>query len=259
MLGVAHFYHERIKRSVGAFGTLFNNINIIRKNSADAGTSQVRVPLSYAPKRKFLADLQARQENELNTTQVIAITLPRMSFEIVGINYDPQRQLPKTNNSIVASGAPGTRTRLYTKTPYNIQFQLNIYAKNQDDALQVVEQIFPYFAPQYTLTMMPLDDYPDIKEDIPLVLNSVSFSDDYEGPMEQRRTIIYTLDFEMKINFYGPTSTGKVIQTAFVDFFSSASMDSDTFIEGITVTTNPTPVHPDSDFVYITLVRSPDS
>lgn len=254
-----HFYHERIKRSVAAFGSLFNNINVIRKQTSGNVVSQIRVPLSYAPKRKFIEDLKERLKNEEQTDQVIAITLPRMSFEIIGMNYDPSRQLPKTNACIVAGQTPSTRGKIFTKTPYNIQFQLNIYAKNHDDALQVVEQIFPYFTPQYTLSLRPLDDYPTIVDDIPLVMNAVSFSDDYEGVMEQRRTIIYTLDFEMKLDFYGPQVESAIIEQADVEYFF---MDSDgwTSYQTQSITTDPTPVGPDSDFSFVeTITLSRDS
>lgn len=253
-----HFYHERIKRSVALFGALFNNINIIRKNSSGGGVSQVKVPLAYAPKRKFIERLKAREQNDLEKAEVVAITLPRMSFEQVGINYDPARQLPKTNACIVAGTDRSNRGKIYTKTPYNIQFQLSIYSKSHDEALQIVEQIFPYFTPSYTLTIKPLDDYPNIKDDVPLVLNGVSFTDDYEGVEEQRRTIIYTLDFEMKIDFYGPQTTGKVIETAMVDIYDiDASLaDSDQPWSEIIVTTNPSPVGPDSDYTFVTTINS---
>lgn len=220
--------------------------------------SQVKVPLAYAPKRKFIERLKGRERNDLEQLEMVAITLPRMSFEQIGINYDPSRQLPKTNSCIVAGTSASNRGKIYTKTPYNIQFQLNIYSKNHDEALQVVEQIIPYFTPSYTLTIKPLDDYPQIKDDVPLVLNAVSFTDDYEGVEEQRRTIIYTLDFEMKIDFYGPQTTGKIIETAMVDLYDiDASLtDSDQPWSEITVTTNPSPVGPDSDYTFVTTINS---
>ena len=251
-----HFYHERIRRSIGAFGSLFNNINILRKQGSGNVASQVKVPLSFAPKRKFLDEIRQRNSSNLHDEQVIAVTLPRMSFEMVGLNYDPSRQLPKTNNRIKAGSSPSVRNRFYTKTPYNIQFQLNLYTKNHDEALQVLEQIFPYFTPQYTLSMKPMDDFPDIIDDIPLVLNAVTFSDDYEGPAEQRRTIIYTLDFEMKIDFYGPTTESKVIEKADIEFFLNSIRDSNievyTSYSTLSVTTDPRPVSPDSDFDDVT-------
>ena len=251
-----YFYHERVRRSVGAFGALFNNLYIMRKQKGGNVTSQVRVPLAFAPKRKFLERIEEDAKNELNEVHVIAVTLPRMSFEIVGMQYDPMRQLPRTQACIVTSPINSQqKQKIYTKTPYNIQFQLNIYAKSHDDALQVVEQIMPYFTPTYTLTMTPLDDYPQIKDDIPISMNGISFSDDNEGTLEQRRTIIYTLDFEMKLDIYGPQVDGKIIHTAYVDFFLDDD-DSDAFTS-MRVTTDPSPVSPDSDYSYVVETTRP--
>jgi|SRR5210317_28444 hypothetical protein len=196
-----HFYHQRIRKAVAVFGSLFNNINIIRKNSSGAVISQMKVPLSYSPKRDFLSRIDAMENGEQGERQ-IAIKLPRMSFEIVGMNYDAARQLPKMNNCQVGTVGNSTSKKLYTPVPYLMNFQLNIYAKSQDDALQVVEQILPYFTPQYTVTVKPLDDFTDVKEDTPIILQGITFSDDYEAPLESRRTIVYTLDFDMKMFLY---------------------------------------------------------
>jgi hypothetical protein len=247
-----HFYHERIKRSVGAFGSLFNNINIIRKDKSGASTSQIRVPLSFSPKRKFLEELRQRTTNEANGEDVIAITLPRMAFEYTAIRYDAMRQLPKTNAHTVAGPTSSSRRRIYTKTPYNITFDLNIYAKNHDDVLQVIEQIFPTFAPQYTISMRPLDEYPHIIDDVPITLISANFSDDYEGAVAKRRTIVYTLSFEMKIDFYGAISAGQqIIETADIELFINDPNSGFTSHETFSVTTDPSPVSVDSDYSFV--------
>jgi hypothetical protein len=142
-----------------------------------------------------------------------------MSFEIVSMAYDSPRQLPKTNKVTLACNTPGVRTDTYTPVPYILTFSLNIFAKSQDDALQIVEQIIPFFPPQYTLSVKPFGDYADVVEDVPIALQSISWSDDYEGPQESRRTIVYTLDFEMKISFSGPISDGVgVIGKAITEF-----------------------------------------
>ena len=140
--------------------------------------------------------MQKGEEGE----RFFAIKLPRMSFEITNYAYDAQRQLTKINNYNLSGTSTSNRSKFFSPVPYNINFQLNIYAKSHDDALQVVEQIVPYFNTQYTLTIKPIDDYASIKEDSQVILQAVSFTDDYEGAIEQRRSIIYTLDFEMKIN-----------------------------------------------------------
>ena len=202
------FYHKRVRTAVSIFGSLFNNLYVLRHNSSGETISQVKVPLSYAPKRNFLARIEQMQNGEQNE-RVVAIKLPRCSFEITSAIYDTTRQLQKTQQiSKQLTGSTTKRTKLYTSTPYNMGFDLNIYAKSQDDALQIVEQILPYFAPQYTLTMKPFSDIASLTEDVPITLTGVSFNDDFEGAIEQRRTIVYTLSFEMKISFYELERTG---------------------------------------------------
>ena len=155
---------------------------------------------------------------ETNERQ-IALKLPRMSFEIVALQHDPARQMPRNNTCIKApSTYNGKATQLYSPVPYNIYFQLNVYGKSQDDVLQIIEQIVPYFTPTYTVTVKPLDQF-DVKEDTPIALTGLTFSDDFEGSIEQRRSIIYTLDFEMKMNMWANNNTAtskKIIESATV-------------------------------------------
>lgn len=254
MLGT-YFYHQRIRKSVALFGRLFNNIYIMRTLANGDGNSTIKVPLSYAPKRKYMERLL--ENPDLDTDAKVAVKLPRMSFEVTSINYDPTRQLAKVNQKILPS-TNTLKTKFFAPTPYIVSFQLNIYAKSQDDALQVVEQILPYFSPQYTITIRPIDDYPSITEDVPITISSVSFSDDYEGAMEQRRTIIYSLDFEMKINFYGPTNTGEIIRQvdANVGFIGIGLNDSDVIAERIRVVPDPFSASPDSDFGFTTTITT---
>lgn len=249
-----YFYHQRIRNSVALFGRLFNSIYIVRNDVTGNPISSVKVPLSYAPKRKYMERLLENADFE--TDNKVAIKLPRMSFEITGFNYDATRQLTKTNNINRVGSTDNHRVKFYAPTPYNINFQLNIYCKTQDDALQVVEQIIPYFTPQYSLTIKPLIDFPDVKEDVPITLQSITFTDDYEGNMESRRTIIYTLDFEMKINFYGPANDTKIIKTAEVGVYDMGAglNDSDILIEMIRVQPNPFNVSADSDYGFTTTI-----
>lgn len=249
-----HFYHEKIRKAVSSFGTLFNNIYVIRKNSTGWVLNQTKVPLSYAPKRSFLDRI--RENADLDTQTKVAIKLPRMSFEIVSFTYDPARQLAKSNSFQQAGSTVNLHNRVYSSVPYIISFQLNVYAKAQDDALQIVEQIVPYFNPNYTLTMKPFSDHPDIKEDIPITITGVDFSDDYEGALEQRRTIIYTLSFDMKINMYGPITENNIIRSSINNIYNQNAglLDSDVKIETLTVTTNPADVSVDSDFGFTTTI-----
>lgn len=240
-----HFYHKKIRKAVAAFGTMFNNIYVLRTNSSNQVISQVKVPLSYAPKQKYLERI--RENPDLDNDTKVAIKLPRMSFEILSFTYDQSRQLQKTNNFFQAGTSGNIRNRFYSFVPYSINFQLNIYAKSQDDALQIVEQILPFFNPQYTLTMKPFDDYPEIKEDIPITAVGVNFADDFEGPMEARRTIIYSIDFDMKINLYGPVTETGVITKAIADI---TDLNNNQQIERIEVTPNPDDITGDSDFGF---------
>lgn len=243
MMG-GHFYHKRVRTCVALFGSMFDNINILRTASSGKVLSQMKVPLSYAPARSFIERLEEMSNGE-EAERRVALKLPRMSFEIVSIVYDPTRQLPKVN-SFVSTTEDQTNRRVYVGVPYTISFELHVYAKSQDDALQVVEQVIPYFAPQYTLTVKPFADQPDIKEDVPITLVGVNLSDDFEGPIEQRRTIIYTLSFDMKMNFYGPSESGPIIREVNVDL----NTDDNRFAERLTVTPDPIDVGPDSDYGF---------
>lgn len=233
MLGT-HFYNKHVRTCVSIFGSLFNDLHVLRTKADGEVLSQVKVPLSYAPKRNFLERLAEMGDDE-QAERRVAMKLPRMSFEIISVAYDAQRQLPKMNTFQVVD-ADSTR-KVYTGTPYLLTFSLSVYAKTQDDALQIVEQIIPYFAPQYTLSVRPLESAPEYVEDVPIVLNGVDFQDDYEGPIEQRRTIIYTLNFDMKMNFYGPEREAPVIREVNIDKY--LILDSDQFVENTNITPLP--------------------
>ena len=254
-----HFYHEKTKKAVALFGRLFNNIYVIRKNSSGAVISQVKVPLSYAPKQKFLE--RVRENPDLNDDTKVAIKLPRMSFEITSIAYDATRQLAKTTtfNTTSSNADVNKRQKFFTPVPYSINFQLNAYAKSQDDALQIVEQILPTFNPQYSITIKPFaTEYPTLLEDIPVIIQSVAFSDDFEGAMEQRRTIIYSMDFEMKLSYHGPITDTSVVRSSVAKVFdiNAGLKDSDIGFQTITVTPNPTSVIglADIDFGFTTTI-----
>tara|TARA_Y100000287_G_C14194129_1_gene341823 strand:+ start:431 stop:1180 length:750 start_codon:yes stop_codon:yes gene_type:complete len=215
-----HFYHERIRKSVAVFGRLFNNLYVVRKDAAGGVLNQMKVPLSYAPKNKFLDRI--RENPSLQDDTRVAIKLPRMSFEITDISYDLTRQLTKVSNFNTVGNTRETRNKFFSPVPYNIGFSLNIFAKSQEDALQLVEQILPTFNPQYTISIFPFKDiYPTFVEDVPIVITSVSFSDDFEGQLETRRTIIYTLTFEMKVQFYGNIENKNIIRKSQANVFES--------------------------------------
>jgi hypothetical protein len=254
-----HFYHSKTKKAVALFGRLFNNLYVIRQNSSGAVISQLKVPLSYAPKQKYLERI--RENPSLTDDTQVAIKLPRLSFEITSIAYDPTRQLTKVGNFTTTSSTGDTtkRQKFFTPVPYTINFQLNAYAKSQDDALQIIEQIIPTFNPQYALTIKPFaTEYPEFKEDIQVIIQGVSFSDDFEGAMEQRRTIIYSMDFEMKLSYHGPIADTSIIRDAKAKIFDikAGLNDSDIGLETIVVTPNPSSIIGlvDSDFGFSTTI-----
>lgn len=247
-----HFYHEKTRKAVAIFGKLFNNIYVLRKDGNNQVISQVKVPLAYAPKAKYLDRI--RENPDLDTNTKVAIKLPRMSFEITSMTYDNQRQLTKSNNFTRFGSADTNRNKFFTGVPYVIAFQLNVYAKTQDDALQIVEQILPTFNPQYSVTLKPFSDYPDVLEDIPIAITGVSFQDDFEGELGARRTIIYNLDFEMRVRFYGSISESEIVRDVRAKIFDMESglADSDLRIKTIQVEPNPTSLNilADSDFGF---------
>ena len=248
-----YFYHKRIRTAVSVFGSLFNNLKIPRQNSSGATISTVKVPLSYAPKRNFIARLNEMNNGE-DAERRVAMKLPRMSFEITSIAYDQERQLPKVNSvSRAIENSTTTRRKMYTSTPDNVAFQLSIYAKTQDDCLQVVEQILPFFKPQYTVSVKPFSDIPTLVEDVPVTLTSVAFEDNFEGAIGERRTIVYSLDFEMKINFHGPLDTGsKIIRDVRTNFNMIHDSSGDTsLIRAIQTLPDPNTVSADSDYGFI--------
>ncbi len=255
-----HFYHKRVRTAVSVFGSLFNNLYVVRKNSSNEVISQAKVPLSYAPKRNFLQRIQEMNNGE-DAERRVAIKLPRMSFEITQMTYDAERQLPKTNNiSTAIANSVNSRQKLFTSTPYNISFQLNVYAKSQDDALQIVEQVLPFFTPQYTVTVKPFSDIATLTEDVPITLTGVQMQDDFEGAIEQRRTIVYSLDFDMKIAFHGPLNDGKIIRDVRNEFFiiGAGLADSDEYLQTLKVTPNPVSVSMDSDYGFTETILDSD-
>jgi len=250
-----HFYHKQIRNTVIAFGTIFNNVNIKRLDSSGNPIQTLRVPLSYAPKEKFLARLDAQQDLTGDDSKV-AITLPRMSFEITGYNYDGTRKLNKNQKlGRVTTNADTTKLNTqYSPVPYNVNFSLNVFVANSDDGLQIIEQILPFFQPDYTVTMILDNTYMDTKRDIPFVLENVSYDDSYTGTLTSLRRIIYTLQFTAKIYLYGPISQSAVIKKVSADLYSDTGSNSPR-VERVTVQPNPTTADKDDTYTYTTTLE----
>jgi hypothetical protein len=207
-----HFYHAILRKTVAVFGTIFNDITVVRRDGNNIIKDSQRVPLSYGPKQKFLARLDGQAN--LNDPK-IALKLPRMSFEITNMNYDATTKTSSLNR-ITSTTTQTSRSSVGQITPYIVDMQLNIIAKNQDDALQIFEQIVPYFQPTYVISVKFIDGLNEAF-DVPITLTSVTVQDDYEGDMATRRSLIYTLDFSMKVKFFGPVANKKLITTVAVD------------------------------------------
>lgn len=195
MLG-SYFYHEIIRKTIIGFGTLFNGISIKHKDSNGNVISDQRVSLAYGPKQKFLA----RLDQQANLNKSVQITLPRMSFEMTNLEYDPSRKAGITQTFKTTTNSQ--MKKVYMPVPYNIGFDLSIMCKLNDDALQIIEQILPYFQPSFNISINLVDSIGE-KRDIPIVLNSIAFQDDYEGDFSSRRALIYTLKFTAKTYLFG--------------------------------------------------------
>jgi hypothetical protein len=213
-----YFYHEILRKTVISFGTLFNNISIKHNNDSNNTVSVIKVPLAYGPTQKFLARLN--QSPDLN--KPVQITLPRMSFEFTGLTYDSTRKSTTTQTFTAKSVTDGKDVKkVYLPVPYNMQFELSIMSKLNDDALQIVEQILPYFQPAYTLSVDLLDTINE-KRDIPVILENITMQDDYEGDFTTRRVLIYTLRFTAKTYLFGPVAqaTDSIIKKTSISYIA---------------------------------------
>ena len=239
------FYHETIRKVVIGFGTLFNDIHITRKDSSGNVQQSMKVPLAFGPKQKFLVRLR----EDPNIAKSVAITLPRIGFEIGAISYDPVRKLNKIQK-VKKPGSSGNKVDTqYMPVPYNIDFELYAMSKNSDDALQIVEQILPYFQPEYTITINDIVQMSN-KRDVPIVLTGISYEDNYEGEFTERRAIIYTLSFTAKAYLYGPVISGQVVTKVQVDQFADSSSAAPKREQRYTVTPDPVSADMDDDFGF---------
>ena len=244
MLGT-YYYHQIIRKTIISFGTLFNAI-YIRHDDKDGDTySEMKVPLAYGPSQKFLARLE--QQSDLN--KPVQITLPRMSFEMTNVTYDSTRKTGVTQTFKASDG--GKIKKVFMPVPYNIGFELNILTKINDDALQIVEQILPFFQPSFNLTVDLVSSIGE-KRDIPIVLDSINFQDDYEGDFSTRRALIYTLSFTAKTYLFGPVpdSSQGIIKKAQIDYHTDVDTKNAKREVRYTVEPDPITAGPDDDFGF---------
>ena len=221
MLGNKPFYHQLTRKAVVLFGRLFDDITLVRKNDQTGEeTNRFLVPIIYSPKEKMVT----RIFSDPDLLRQVQVILPRMGFEITGITYDATRK----QNSLLRGAKSNTSTHvtsMYMGVPYDINFQLNIYARNIDDGTQIVEQILPFFNPDFTVTTNMIPDLGFLK-DVPIILNNISNDIQYEGDFDTVRYVNWTLNFTMKMNYYGPISYPKIIRTVYANIYNDPSLQS---------------------------------
>ena len=216
------FYHETIRRYVIVFGTMFNDMVVWRRNTAGNIVKRIKVPIAYGPRAKFLS----RIKQDPTLSKPSGIDLPRMSFQISGYNYDVARKLPTVGQIKAPVANNSVNGSVYNPVPWNIDFELSIYVLNAEDGTQLIEQILPYFTPEWTNTMKLVDDL-DLRMDVPVVLNTINTEDTYEDSYENRRTIIHTLNFTMKGYLFGPVKNKDIINIANTRTFVLDGFESD--------------------------------
>jgi hypothetical protein len=205
------FYHGITKKTIIAFGSLFSDIKLTRSNADGSVEQTIAVPIAYAPKEKWLVRLEQDTTLENHTYT----TLPRLSFEIVGFTYDGDRKTGRMNYITCSDGTTGVK-KTYAPVPYNININLYALTKTQEDGLQIIEQILPFFAPELTMSIKAVDDS-NIITDVPIILNSLDVNDEYDGDFQTRRFITYTLGFTLKTWMFGPVNNGNVIGRVLVN------------------------------------------
>ena len=221
-----YFYNEILRKTIIGFGSLFNGIKIKHTNNNNETISEFKVPLAYGPTQKFLA----RIEESADLNSPTQMTLPRMSFEFIGLTYDSGRKVTTTQTFTKGTSADKkVIKKTYMPVPYNMEFELSIMTKLNDDMLQIIEQILPYFQPSYNLTIDLVEEIGE-KRDVPIVLGNVSMDDNYEGNFSTRRALIYTLRFTAKTYLFGPssTATSDIIKKATVSIIGGEVTNSPT-------------------------------
>jgi hypothetical protein len=246
MLGADPYYHEILKRTVIGFGSMFNDIYLIRKNKAGEIKQKMKIPLSYGPKEKFLARLR----EDPNLSKSVAISLPRIGFELGSFSYDSARKLNKINTvKIPKTSNDKAISKQFSPVPYTVSFELFVMVKNSDDGIQIIEQILPTFSPSYTMTIKDSSELKNI-QDVPIILDSVSYEDSYEGDFVSRRAIVYTLSFSASIQLYGPVTSQGVIKKVDTSMYADIPVNSPNRKQTYSVEPDPTTATENDDFGF---------
>lgn len=225
MLSNAHFYHKLTRKYVVLFGNMFNNITLVRTNKdTNAEIERFKIPILYAPKEKYYARLQSDPDLQ----RELQVSLPRLSFELTAFTYDATRK----QNSLLKAASANTSTRAtmqYMGVPYDLNFELNLYTRNIDDGTHVVEQILPYFNPDYTISTNLIPEL-GFERDIPIILKSVRNNIEHEGNFDAIRFVTWTLEFTMKVHYYGPVSTPKIIRKIDTNIYNDPKLSTGSII-----------------------------
>jgi hypothetical protein len=247
MFNGQYFYHQHIRKAIVAFGTLFNNIQIRRNNAQGETVQSLFVPLSYAPKQKFIDRIREAPDLEPGRA-TFAITLPRIGFELTNFNYDSSRKLAvrQTVRAVDEAGVTATGVRYsFVSTPYNMGISMSVFAKNQEDGLQIVEQILPYFNPDFNVTINNIPEL-GVKNDLQIILDNVSYQDEWEGSFDKRFSVIWNLNFTVKLNMYGYVRDANLIKKVIQNIYAAPSVEiadiQANSISGTKITTEPDPL-----------------
>ena len=221
MLGTYH-YHEIIRKTIIAFGTLFNTVEIRHQKQDGSNFSTVKVPIAYGPAEKFIA----RLEQKPDPRKRVSITLPRLAFEMVSIRYDNSRKV-STMQTFKTFTKDGTKLakKVFMPVPYNLGFRLSIMTQYNEDAMQIIGQILPVFQPSFNVTVDLVSSIGE-KRDIPMVLENINFEDNYTSGYEEKRVIVHNLDFTAKTYLFGPIadSSEGLIKRVQVDYNTNTNV-----------------------------------
>ena len=242
MLKSKQFYHSHTRKVIVAFGLVFNKLVVNRLNTDASLNQSIVVPLSYAVKQKFIERIQAAPSLD-NGRAPFEVVLPRMSYEIVSLAYEPARKLTTTTSQRAITTVNGINSA-YVSTPYLMGISLTIYAKNQDDGLQILEQILPYFNPDFNVRLNELPEL-GVVRDLQINLDSVTTSQEYEGPLDKRTMVTWDLNFSIRMNYFGYVETANVIKKTIVSLFATPTDGMVNKTEGIKIITTPSPLNAD--------------
>lgn len=255
MLAHAPFYHKHLRKITYAFGTLFNEVELQRTDNSDNIVQTIKVPISYAPKELWVTRLQQDPNPEdpekANHLQVV---LPRMGYEMVDMSYDATRRLQVTgqNVSVNTEGNVELLTQ-FNPVPWNINYNVYIMSRNIDDSLQIIEQILPFFAPDFSITIAEMPGM-NILRDIPVIFSGIHSDLVYEGGFDKTRVGIWTLSFVVKAYLYQPIRKTKIVRDSTTNIITDTTVSTAMGKAIINVTPDPIDADPDDNWDYNTTI-----